>query len=94
MSWVKLIFDNKFESLWKTIELSVLDSYGDMLWISYAPESVLNNLFSSQLFDSIRTLYVFRETAVENLYDSKYSDLGAVNASGLIEILDQNLNNT
>ena len=69
MSWVKLICDNKFESLWKTIELSALDSYDDMLWISYAPEGVLNNLFSSQLFDSIRTWYVFRKKAVENLYD-------------------------
>ena len=75
MSWVKLICDNKFESLWKTIELAGLDSYGDILWISYAPESVLNNLFSSQLFDSIRTWYVFRKKTVENLYDCKYSDL-------------------
>ena len=77
MSWVKLIFDNKFESLWKTIELFAPDSYGDMLWISNAPESVLNNLFSSQLFDSIRTWCVFRKKAVENLYDCKCSDLGA-----------------
>ena len=69
--------DNKFESLWKTIELSALDSYRDVLWISYAPESVLNNLFSSQLFDLIRTWYVFRKKAAENLHDCKYSDLGA-----------------
>ena len=68
---------NKFESLWKTIELSALDSYGDMLWISYASESVLNIFFSSQLFDLIRTCYVFRKKAAENLYDCKYSDLGA-----------------
>ena len=69
MSWVKLICDNKFESLWKAIELSALESYGDMLWTSYPPESVLNHLFSSQLFDSIRIWYVFRKKAVENLYD-------------------------
>ena len=43
--------------------------YGDMLWISYAPESVLNNLFSSQLFDLIRAWYVFRKKAAENLHD-------------------------
>ena len=41
------------------------------------PWSVLNNLFSSQLANSIRTWYVFREKAVENLYGRKYSDLGA-----------------
>ena len=77
MSWVKLILDNKFESLWKTIELSALESYGDMLWISYAPECVLNNLTSSQLADSIRTWYEFREKATKNIYDCNYSDLGA-----------------
>ena len=77
MTWVKLLFDNKFESTWKTIELSALDSYGDILWISYAPESILNRLANSQLADSIRTWYVFRERAVKEIYDCNYSDLGA-----------------
>ena len=67
-----------------------------MLWISYAPESVLKNLIISQLADSIRTWYVFREKAVDNLTYMIVSILilVLVNASGLIEILDQNLNST
>ena len=75
-SWVKLIFDNKFENLWKTC--------GDMLWSSYAPESVLNNLSSSQLDDSIRIWYVFCEKAVENFYDCMYTDLGAYQCMPLV----------
>ena len=31
MTWVKLLFDNSFDSFWKTIEFSALDKYGDML---------------------------------------------------------------
>ena len=43
MVWVKLLLDNQFESIWKTIELTGMDQqYGDMLWRSYAPECVLN----------------------------------------------------
>ena len=34
------------------------------------------------LADLIRIWYVFREKAVENLYDCNYSDLGAVNTPG------------
>ena len=45
MVWVKLLLDNQFESIWKTIELTGMDQqYGDMLWRSYAPECVLNKV--------------------------------------------------
>ncbi len=40
MSWVKLLFDNKFDSVWKTMELTSIESYGDMLWKSFAPECI------------------------------------------------------
>ena len=56
MTWVKLLFDNQFESVWKTIELAGMDQqYGDMLWRSYAPECVLNKLHSTMLADTLRT---------------------------------------
>ena len=42
MTWVKRLLDNNFESFWKTIELSGMDRhFGDLLWRSYAPESLL-----------------------------------------------------
>ena len=76
MTWVKLLFDNNFESIWKTFELAALEPYGDMLWISYAPESFLNKLMCSQLADSIRTWYIFSERASEELCGTSYSNLG------------------
>ena len=77
MTWVKLLFDNKIDTVWKAIEMSALEAYGDMLWTSYAPECILNKLRSSQLADSIRTWYVFRDKAVNEIYGCDYSDLGA-----------------
>ena len=77
MKWVKLLFDNMIDTVWKTIEMSALETYGDMLWTSYAPECILNKLRSSQLADSIRTWYVFRDKAVNEICGCDYSDLGA-----------------
>ena len=76
MTWVKLLLDNSFDSFWKAIEFSALDKYGDMLWESYAPECVLNNLESSQLADSIRTSYVYRNKAVKDIFGEEFSDMG------------------
>ena len=77
MTWVKLLFDNRYDSFWKTIELSDMDHhYGDLLWNSYAPESLLNNLNSSQLADSLRTWYVYRERACQEIYGKSFSDFG------------------
>ncbi len=71
------MFDNDFESLWKTIELSALDKYGDMLWTSYAPECILSNV-SSQLADSIRTWYIYRDNAVKDIFNTNFSDIGFI----------------
>ena len=46
MTWVKLLFDNSYEAFWKNIELSALDLYGDMLWVSNAPGFILNSWLS------------------------------------------------
>ena len=40
MLWVKLLLDDNYESLWKTIEISLLNRFStkkDMLWQTYAP---------------------------------------------------------
>ena len=58
-------------------ELSSIESFGDMLWKSFAPESILNNLTCSQLADSVRTWYIFRENIVKEMFDCSYFDLGA-----------------
>ena len=76
MTWVKVLFDNSFDSSWKTIEFSALDKYGDMLWESYAPECILNDLESSQLADSIRTWYVYRNKAVKDILGVEFCDMG------------------
>ena len=58
MTYVKLLLlDNKFESLWKTIELLGIDhQYGDMLQKSYALENLLNILHRTLLADSPKNL--------------------------------------
>ena len=57
MSWVKLLLDNNYDSLWKSMELTILDElHGDRLWYSYAPERVLNDLHCSTLADSFKNL--------------------------------------
>ena len=77
MVWVKLLLDNQFESIWKTIELTGMDQqYGDMLWRSYAPECVLNKLHSTLLADSLRTWYIYREKACKEIRNTSFCDMG------------------
>ena len=41
MSWVKLLLDDDYESLWKSIEMSTLNNFidkRDILWKTYAPD--------------------------------------------------------
>ena len=62
-----------------------------MLWTSYAPECILNNLVSSQSADSIRTWYIYRDNAVKDILNTNFLTLGLFNVSGIIVMLDQNL---
>ena len=62
MLWVKLLLDDNYESLWKTIEMSLLNRFStkkDISWQTYAPVSVLDKLSSSQLAESLQTWYLF-----------------------------------
>ena len=61
MYWVKCLLDDSYNSWWKSIELSFLETFHrdlNILWKSYAPECILRSLGSTQLADSLRTWYI------------------------------------
>ena len=77
---MKRLLDNNFHNVWKTIELSFLAKFHrevDILWKTYAPESILKSLGCTQLSDSLRTWYIFREQASKDIFDFKFSEFGA-----------------
>ena len=79
MVWVKYLVDENYYSMWKTIELTFLKKFHeetDILWKSYAPENILNVLGNSQVAESLRTWYIFRQEATKDIFDCKYSDIG------------------
>ena len=79
MTWVKLLLDNQFESVWKTIKLAGMDQqYGDMLWRSCAPECVLTKLHSTMLVDTLRTWYIYRERLCKEIYNTSFCDMGNI----------------
>ena len=64
-------------SYWKTIEFSFMDDeYCDLMWRSYAPESLLNKLHCTQLPDSLRTWYIHRDRACQEIHNVEFSGLG------------------
>ena len=66
-------------TVWKRIEISAITKFHKdvhILWKSHAPEIVLNALHNTQLADSIRTWYVFRENATKEMFDVKFSEIG------------------
>ena len=72
--------DEHYVSWWKTIEILALTKFHpniDILWKSHAPENTLKNIRCSQLADSIRVWYVFREYLSLCLTGKKFSDTGA-----------------
>ena len=80
MIWVKQLLDDDYDSLWKHIELSVLDQFNnmrDILWKAHAPEKVLNMLHCTQLADSLRTWYIFRDKIVKKEFDNDFLYLGS-----------------
>ena len=79
MFWVKCLLDDSYNSLWKSIELSFLETFHrdfNILWKSYAQESVLRSLGNTQLADSLRTWCIYREQATIEVFDCNFSDLG------------------
>ena len=80
MSWVKKLLDDNYESLWKSIEISILNNFSDerdILWKAYAPAGILNKLTSSQLAESLQTWYIFRENFAKTEFNVTFSSIGS-----------------
>lgn len=79
MAWVKCLLDDDFESVWKSIEILALEKFhrdASILWKSYAPETILSSLGNSQIADSLRTWYIYREQATVEHFNCKFSEIG------------------
>eukprot|EP00057_Strongylocentrotus_purpuratus_P026288 XP_011680762.1 PREDICTED: uncharacterized protein LOC583642 [Strongylocentrotus purpuratus] len=80
MSWVKMLLDDKYQSVWKSIEMSILNNFSsreDILWKAYAPQSILNKLGSCQLAESLQTWYIFRENFAKTEFGTVFSAIGS-----------------
>lgn len=78
--WVKNLLDVNFVAPWKSIELSFLEKFNaeiSFLWNSIAPENILKSLGSTQLAESLRAWYIYREVATVEFYGHKFSELSA-----------------
>ena len=79
MTWVKNLSDKNYDSTWKTIELDFLGKFHEnnmILWTSHAPEVILRSLNNTQLAESLRTWYIFREGASKDIWGKKFSEIG------------------
>ena len=79
MYWVKLLLNDDYVSAWKSIEVLALEKIhkdNKILWKAFAPESILKSLENSQIADSLRTWYVYREYATLESYHTKFSEIG------------------
>lgn len=80
MSWVKMLLDDNYQSVWKSIEMSILNNFSsreDILWKAYAPQSILNKLGSCQLAESLQTWYIFRENFAKTEFGTVFSAIGS-----------------
>ena len=68
--WVKQLLDPNYSSFWKTLEMSVLESFHPdwkILFMSDAPDCVLNTLSNCQLIESIKLWYLYKNKIMDNL---------------------------
>ncbi|XP_072168661.1 uncharacterized protein [Diadema setosum] len=80
MTWVKMLLDDNYQSIWKFIELCILDDFSgrkDILWKAHPPACILNKLGSSQLAESLQTWYIFREKIVKDEFNTAFSAIGS-----------------
>ena len=62
------------------IEMSTLNNFSgkrDILWKTYAPDSILNKLTSSQLAESLQTWYINRENLSKTEFNAVFSSIGS-----------------
>ena len=68
--WVKQLLDPNYSSFWKTLEMSVLEMFHPdwkILFMSDAPDCVLNTLSNCQLIESIKLWYLYKNKIMDNL---------------------------
>ena len=68
--WAKNLLDTDYNGFWKILELDVLGKFNNdssVLWKADAPDCVLNMLKNTQLAESLRVWYRYRDLIKENL---------------------------
>ena len=73
--WAKNLLDTDYNSFWKILELDVLGKFNNdcsVLWKADAPDCVLNMLKNTQLAESLRVWYRYRDLIKENLWYEDY----------------------
>ena len=68
--WAKNLLDIDYNGFWKILELDVLGKFNNdssVLWKADAPDCVLNMLKNTQLAESLRVWYRYRDLIKENL---------------------------
>ena len=70
MVWVKHLLDPSYDNFWKHLELKVLNAFHNdnlVLWKTDAPNCVLALLKNTQLAESLRVWYLYRDEVKNNL---------------------------
>ena len=66
----KQLLDPNYSSFWKTLEMSVLESFHpdwEIMFMSDALDCVLNTLSNCQLIESIKLWYLYKNKIMDNL---------------------------
>ena len=75
MVWVKHLLDPNYNHFWKHLESEVLHTFHNdnfVLWKTSAPNCVLALLKNTQLAESLRIWYLYRDTVKDNLGYGNY----------------------
>ena len=70
MTWVAKFLDSNYSNTWKHIEqIMLLNFYeqSSVLWKANAPGCVLNKLKNSQLVETLKVWYIYREGILKDL---------------------------
>ena len=75
MVWVKHLLDPNYDNFWKHLESEVLHTFNNdssILWKTNAPNCVLALLCNTQLAESLRVWYLYRDKMKDNLGYGNY----------------------
>ena len=75
MVWAKHLLDPNYSSFWKHLETAALSAFSNdtlNLWRADAPNCVLTSLKNTQLAESLRVWYMYRDKIKDNLGYQNY----------------------